>query len=394
MSAVIPVPMNYKPNAKYPLTALEASSTDDFYNSVPWLDVRRQVLTAYGRRCMCCGATPDNPKGTMIVVDHIKPMRTHKELALDFNNMQVLCSDCNRGKGHWDTTDYRTPYLTPSLFDCKKPDEASASLREEIIDPVRAKELLALNTCNRKLKKNYVKQLAEKMTSGEWLFNGDTIRIKGDRLIDGQHRLHAIVKSGLSQRMLLVDSIDDNAFQTIDVGKRRSPGDTLEALGEKNSRLLASAVRTCIIYDSYAANKDVLHADIFRHSDVRNKIKHSDIIEFLDKNPSFRESLDNNGSTMLKSYKTSLHYIFSRIDSDLADEFINRMNGNYEGKDKKDHFIYFREKLITMNSSNSKKNEKFIVMALAIVAWNCKRSGDKPSSIRFDPRTDKFPIAI
>lgn len=38
---------------------------------------------------------------------HIQPRKTHPHLALVLSNLQVLCHDCNHGKGNWDTTDWR-----------------------------------------------------------------------------------------------------------------------------------------------------------------------------------------------------------------------------------------------------------------------------------------------
>jgi 5-methylcytosine-specific restriction endonuclease McrA len=42
-----------------------------------------------------------------VVVDHIRPIRHHWELRLDINNLQLLCDDCNKGKGSTDETDWR-----------------------------------------------------------------------------------------------------------------------------------------------------------------------------------------------------------------------------------------------------------------------------------------------
>lgn len=65
------------------------------------------ALTKYGPVCQCCGANPST--GAVMNVDHIKPRRIYPELALDVNNLQILCHECNHGKGNWDMTDWRQP---------------------------------------------------------------------------------------------------------------------------------------------------------------------------------------------------------------------------------------------------------------------------------------------
>ena len=65
-----------------------------------------EALVKYESRCMCCGKSPIF-KGVVINVDHIKPRKLFPELALDINNLQVLCNECNHGKGNWDETDWR-----------------------------------------------------------------------------------------------------------------------------------------------------------------------------------------------------------------------------------------------------------------------------------------------
>lgn len=77
-----------------------------FLQSWEWRILRYKTLLEFGRRCMCCGATPDDGV-TVIHVDHIKPRHTHPELSLNANNLQVLCGDCNQGKGAWDEADFR-----------------------------------------------------------------------------------------------------------------------------------------------------------------------------------------------------------------------------------------------------------------------------------------------
>lgn len=55
---------------------------------------REKILEKFGNKCIKCGAT-DN-----LEIDHIKPIKTHPELACDINNLQVLCRKCHREKSN------------------------------------------------------------------------------------------------------------------------------------------------------------------------------------------------------------------------------------------------------------------------------------------------------
>lgn len=80
-------------------------ASDDFLKSYEWRKVRMEAIKKYGAKCQCCGATP--LQGAVINVDHIKPRKLYPELALTLSNLQVLCHECNHGKGNWDMTDWR-----------------------------------------------------------------------------------------------------------------------------------------------------------------------------------------------------------------------------------------------------------------------------------------------
>ena len=90
-----------------PQTVADVASPE-FLRSYEWRALRMKVLDKYGPRCMCCGATPEH--GVKMHVDHIKPRRKYPELALSFDNLQVLCEECNHGKGNWNETDWRPNY--------------------------------------------------------------------------------------------------------------------------------------------------------------------------------------------------------------------------------------------------------------------------------------------
>lgn len=78
-----------------------------FYASNKWKRIRFQAIQKYRRTCCSCGRTPDH--GVFLQVDHIKPRFLYPELAFDINNLQILCQDCNFGKGLNSTRVIRRP---------------------------------------------------------------------------------------------------------------------------------------------------------------------------------------------------------------------------------------------------------------------------------------------
>ena len=72
---------------------------------VSWRSLRFQVLRDRGAKCELCGQ--GRSATVSLHVDHIKPRSKYPHLALEYSNLQVLCSDCNLGKGNRDETDFR-----------------------------------------------------------------------------------------------------------------------------------------------------------------------------------------------------------------------------------------------------------------------------------------------
>lgn len=104
---VVAIVVKSKPKPTVPLHSSKAS----FYESWEWATLRMKVLKANGGRCECCGVTAkDTTVGgnqVRLHVDHIEPISKHWHMRLERDNLQVLCAECNRGKGAWDETDWR-----------------------------------------------------------------------------------------------------------------------------------------------------------------------------------------------------------------------------------------------------------------------------------------------
>lgn len=78
-----------------------------FFLSDQWIKLRYKTLMERGNHCECCGNTWS--VGNPLQVDHIRPRSRYPDLALEPKNLQVLCRECNIGKGAWDKTDWREP---------------------------------------------------------------------------------------------------------------------------------------------------------------------------------------------------------------------------------------------------------------------------------------------
>lgn len=96
------------------------------------------------------------------------------------------------------------------------------------ITPEVAKTLLEANINNRRFSKPYAKRLAAEMRAGIWHETHQGIAIdKNGYIVDGQHRLAAIVQSGVPQTMIVTTELDPDAYKYIDIGKRRNSADRL-----------------------------------------------------------------------------------------------------------------------------------------------------------------------
>lgn len=111
------------------------------------------------------------------------------------------------------------------------------------ITPEVALEMLKANTRNRPLNKRQVVYYADQMVRGQWRLNGEPIIISnGNVLLDGQHRLAAIVKSQTTQDILVVKGVDGDTFSTIDTGKVRTKSDVFALEGIKDYTSISTGI--------------------------------------------------------------------------------------------------------------------------------------------------------
>ena len=112
------------------------------------------------------------------------------------------------------------------------PNDAPVSWYEDVT-PAMAADYLKRNTHNRPLNKKRVDEYAEAMSNDQWHLSHQGIGFSaaGD-LIDGQHRLHAVVKSGKTVRMQVTMGLTREAQLVIDTGRARSVAQNVGLMGK------------------------------------------------------------------------------------------------------------------------------------------------------------------
>lgn len=99
-----------------------------------------------------------------------------------------------------------------------------------LVTPDVARDLLSRNVENRKIRQGWVKELARRITANEWRLTHQGIAVDSDgNLLDGQHRLLAVIKANVPAFMIVAKGFDAESpiDFPVDDGIRRSSADIL-----------------------------------------------------------------------------------------------------------------------------------------------------------------------
>lgn len=246
------------------------------------------------------------------------------------------------------------------------------------LDPAAAKEILNGNTHNRGLRRSVVESYARDMSEGAWQENGESIKIAGDgTLLDGQHRLNAIVESGATQRMLVVRGLPMGSQDTVDGGARRSFSDVLKLRGETDYNRLAAVTRR------------VAHWQRGERRAVRSPAgpaTNTELLRILDEAPSIRASAEIAGEVrrhipVHASVAGLTHYLFAQVNPEDCDYFFQRLidGANLDA----DHPVAVLRRTVIEHMSGKHKLPEHVMLAYVIKAWNAYRDGRTISQLRF-----------
>lgn len=110
--------------------------------------------------------------------------------------------------------------------------QSKITASEEIITPDQAQIYLDNQEANRHINLTYVRRLLEDMQQGRWVAKGDPIKFTSSgKLVDGQHRLTAVVMSGNPQTFVVLRGYAQESMQALDIGKSRSSSHVGQIIG-------------------------------------------------------------------------------------------------------------------------------------------------------------------
>lgn len=239
------------------------------------------------------------------------------------------------------------------------------------ITPEVAADWLAMNRGNRKMRDSRVIRLAKEIENGRWQdLNGETIKFAPDgELLDGQHRLAAVLVANKAITSYVAFGVEHEAFKTIDTGLKRSGADAMFVSGEDNVRSLSAI---CNAMFRYLSDGSFLN---------REAPSNAQLLATLQASPGLRESAE-----LARSLKKRLaglhapvagvmHYLMREVDAEDADYFFEQLKTGV-GLDSTSPIYHLRERLIkqrlmvgTGKSNYREQQEQAVIIAKAWNGW-------------------------
>ncbi len=286
-----------------------------------------------------------------------------------------------------------TPTLAPSMrrngapvppLPRFKADINGQTVTVELINvtPDIAAEYLTHNTHNRNSRERQIKLYAADMAAGDWSFTGAPITFAdtGD-LLDGQHRLHAIVMADVTIPLLVIRGLVRDAQDDTDGGIPRKFYDVLGLRGHSNASHLAALTRRVTAWE----------AGVYRNCN-NYPATHAQLLRTLEAHPELPEIIQParsaaSGCGLPASVVAIAMWVFSNIDEEDSRFFFDRL-GDGQNLAKGDPIFELRRTIATTAGVKGERNQTYL-LAIVIKAWNAYRAGETVGLYRWRPGGSK-----
>lgn len=245
------------------------------------------------------------------------------------------------------------------------------------ITPQVAAEMLERNIeRNRPLKQGVVSKYSDDMRSGRWVSeNGETIKIdRNGNLIDGQHRLLAVIKSQIVVAFYVAYGVDKDAFLTIDTGSNRTAGNIMHVAGEIDANKKAALVRNLIKLRAHLFKFPLSHASVSAiYSAYTNE---SSLIEDSYK---FADAVARKSQVKLQA--SLIGSFVALINTDNVREFFHQV---CTGRDVTSNVVHLLRDRLMRNASAKVPMPKAMVEEYVMKAYVYFKEGKEVSLLKLD----------
>ena len=250
--------------------------------------------------------------------------------------------------------------------------------KDYLVTPRVAKIWLDTQVRNRPVMQSWVDTLAQFMVDGSWSETGEPIKFDvGGHLIDGQHRLCAIIKSGANMRLDVKVGLSPDAQFWMDSGKGRSNAQTVAMCGyTKSPSVLSATVH-------YVHNFMALG---LTHEALRIPMTKKALVDFLEVHPRLADSVAfsntmKNKKLVPQAVTAAAHYITMCQDPALAKAFWDTYK-NMETSRPHDPALALRNAYTGYD--HTKHGGAVILHACKMVfkAWNLYKKGIEVKRLR------------
>jgi len=210
---------------------------------------------------------------------------------------------------------------------------------------------------------------------------------KKGQMIDGQHRLQAIIESQSTFKMKIITGLDPNVRNIIDTGMKRSLSDILRMDGIDNAGLVSGAIAKMIIFDATGRFDARLN----------RKFHHADFSKAMKKHPEIRicaEKLRPSAIFRRPAQILALYSLCTKVAPRKADEFFLRLMTG-ENLEKNSPLLEIRR--IVLNKIGTRNNIAMTDLIFALISvWNASRKGSSYDVGRINeaPRGSSLPKII
>lgn len=249
------------------------------------------------------------------------------------------------------------------------------------IDKEFALAAIARNTHNRSQNRRLIERLTLTIERDEFIFNGQPIVFAKDgTLLDGQHRLMAVIEANKTIDTLIVWNAEPASQETMDMGNSRSVADILRLRGFPNQHMVAAVGKRVAL--------GTLHGFQAGAAIMQNQVSAGKIVSIvealseLERYTAYARSVAK-VCNLIGSQVGFLMWWFDGIDRTDSDYFWEKLRTGRNLDEGDPIYALRRFGQLAEHSGMGTFAHQYFMAAMIVKAWNKFRQGEPVMRLTF-----------